>query len=183
MAAERLVTAAELEAMEGGERFELARGRLVPVTPAGDRHGQAAVILGGELRAFVRERGLGRVRAETGFFLFRNPDTIRGPDVSFVAAGKAAGDRAGEGFIPGAPDLAIEIVSPSNTRSQIAEKVSEYLAAGSRLVWVVDTDRRVTYVHRPCVAARTVDANGRLEGEDVVPGFSYSLRALFEELD
>jgi Uma2 family endonuclease len=183
MAVERLVTAAELEGMEDGNRFELVRGRLVPVTPAGDRHGQAAVILAAELRAFVRERQLGRVRVETGFSLFRNPDTVRGPDVSFVAAGKPGGDRTSNGFIAGAPDLAIEIISPSNTRAQIAEKVSEYLEAGCRLVWVVDTDRRVAHVHRPGAVRRTIDANGHLDAEDVVPGFSYSLRALSEELD
>src|SRR5206468_12813748 len=119
------------------------------VSPAGDAHGHAAVILAAELRAYVRPRGLGRVRTETGFILFRDPDTVRGPDVSFVRAGTPAGDRSGRSFILGAPDLAIEIVSPSNTRSEIDEKVSEYLSAGTRLVWVVDTEQRVAHVHRP----------------------------------
>jgi len=182
MAEPALVTAPELEEM-GAKDFELVRGRLVRVSPTGDSHGHVAVILAAELRAFVRSRGLGRVRTETGFILSRNPDTVRGPDVSFVAKGKPAGDRSGDGFISGAPDLAIEIISPSNAPSQITEKVGEYLAAGSRLVWVLDTERRVAYVERPGIARRTIAADGQLEGEDVVPGFSYSLRALFEELD
>ena len=183
MAPEKLVTAAELEQMPDGEEYELVRGRLVPVSPAGDRHGQAAIILGAELRAHVRTHGLGRVRAETGFVLFRGPDTVRGPDVSFVAAGRPAGDRSRNGFADGAPDLAVEIISPSNTRAAIAEKVAEYLAAGSRLVWVIDTDRRFAEVHRPAGAARVIEEKGALDGEDVVPGFLYPLADFFGELD
>src|SRR5687767_8655533 len=121
MAPEKLVTAAELEQMPDGEEYELVRGRLVPVSPAGDRHGHAAVILAARLHDHVRAHRLGRVRAETGFVLSRGPDTVRGPDVSFVAAGRPAGDRSRNGFADGAPDLAIEIISPSNTRPAIAE--------------------------------------------------------------
>lgn len=182
MAVERLVTATELERMEGGKRFELARGRLVPVTPAGDRHGQAAVILAAELREYVRKHRLGRVRAETGFYLSRNPDTVRGPDVSFVAVGRSAGERSSQGFIAGPPDLAVEILSPSNTSIEVAQKVAEYLAAGSRLVWVLDIEERAAYVHRPGERRRLIEEHGHLDGEDVVPGFSYALKALFEEL-
>ena len=183
MVPERLVTATELERMPGGKAFELVRGRLVSVTPAGDRHGQAAVILAAELRAHVKQHGLGRVRAETGFVLFRDPDTVRGPDVSFVAAGRKAGDRSSHGFAHGAPDLAIEIISPRNTRSDIAGKVVEYLDAGCRLVWVVDTDKRNVSVHRPHRAAQVIGANGHLDGGTVVPGFRYSLKEFFAELE
>lgn len=183
MAPEKLVTAAELEQMPRGEEFELVRGRLVPVTPAGDKHGHAAVILAARLHDHVRVQRLGRVRAETGFVLFRGPDTVRGPDVSFVAAGRPAGDRSRHGFADGAPDLAVEIISPSNTRPAIAEKVAEYLAAGSRLVWVIDTDRRFAEVHRPVGVARVIEEEGALDGEDVVPGFRYPLAHFFGELD
>lgn len=183
MAPEKLITAAELEQMPDHGDFELVRGRPVSVSPAGDRHGQAAIILGAELRAHVRKLGLGRVRAETGFILFRGPDTVRGPDVSFVAKGRPAGDRSRHGFADGAPDLAVEIISPSNTRSAIAEKLGEYLSAGCQLVWVVDTDRRAIEVHRPGRPPRTIGDDGDLEGEDVVQGFRYPLRELFEELD
>ena len=183
MASEKLVTATELEQMPDGEQYELVRGRLVPVTPAGDRHGHAAIILGAELRTHVRRHGLGRVRAETGFVLFRGPDTVRGPDVSFVAAGRPAGDRSRHGFAEGAPDLAIEIISPSNTRAATADKVAEYLAAGSRLVWVIDTDRRLAEIHSPASATSVIGEQGVLDGQDVVPGFLYPLGDLFRELD
>ena len=183
MSPEKLITAAELEQMPDHEDFELVRGRLVPVSPAGDRHGQAAIIIGGELRAHVRKHGLGRVRAETGFVLSRSPDTVRGPDVSFVAAGRPAGDRSRVGFADGAPDLAVEIISPSNTRAEIAEKVTEYLAAGCRLIWVLDTDRRFVEVHAPNRPVRAIREGDDLDGGDVVPGFRYALSDLFAELD
>lgn len=183
MAPEKLVTAAELEQMPDHEDWELVRGRLVPVSPAGDRHGQAAIILGAELRAHVRKHGLGRVRVETGFVLFRGPDTVRGPDVSFVAAGRPAGDRSRDGFAEGAPDLAVEIISPTNTRREIAEKVAEYVAAGSRLVWVLDTDRRSAEVHRSSGTTNMLTEREAFDGEDVVPGFRYALADLFAELD
>lgn len=183
MAVQRLFTAAELERMSDSEHFELVQGRLVPVTPAGDRHGHFAVVLAARLHAHVRERRLGRVRAETGFVLSRNPDTVRGPDISFVAAGRPAGDYARHGFASGAPDLAVEIISPTNTRAKSADKVGEYLSAGGRMIWVADTDEGIVEVHRPGRATYVVNRDGHLDGHDVVPGFMCRLDELLAELD
>ena len=181
MEQERLVTADELEQMPGAKDFELVRGKLVPGIPADDRHGQAAVVLAAELRAHVRKNHLGRVSDETGYILFRNPDTVRGPDVSFVASGRAFAET--RGLAQGAPDLAIEIISPKNGRETIAAKVHDYLAAGTRLVWVVDTTAKTVAVHRHAGEARVLDVHDHLDGEEVVPGFSYWLADFFDELD
>ena len=184
MAVRQLVTAEELERMGSPAfGFELVRGELVPVTPAGDMHGALAAALTGELRAFVQANHLGRVYVETGYRLFSNPDTVRGPDVSFVSRARAATLKRRRGFIHSAPDLAIEIVSEDNTPAQLATKAAEYLAAGTRLVWIVDPEPRHVRIHQPGRAVVTLPATDTLDGGDVLPGFTLPLAALFAELD
>lgn len=184
MGVQRLVTAEELERM--GEQdfgFELVRGQLVPVTPPGGEHGLLTVFLTGELQQFARARGLGRVYSESGYVLTRNPDTVRGPDVSFVCIARPAGIKGPLGFITGAPDLAIEIRSPDNTLAALAEKASDYLEAGGRLVWVVDPPSRTVRVYRPGQPVQVLSGKATLDGEDALPGFKLPLTRLFAELD
>ncbi len=184
MAVRHLVTAEELERMGSPDfGFELVRGELVPVTPAGREHGALTAFLIAELTAFVRARNLGRVYNELGFKLFTNPDTVRAPDVSFVSWDREAAFKGRRGFVPGAPDLAIEIVSEDNTAAQLAAKATEYLEAGTRLVWVVDPESRQVTVHRPDQAVLTLSATQTLDGGDVLPGFTLLLTRLFAELD
>jgi Uma2 family endonuclease len=184
MRAKHLVTAEELERMgERGHLLELVRGELVPVNPPGGEHGELAAVMAAELLAFVRPRGLGRVYVESGFVLTRRPDTVRGPDVSFVSRGReaVAGRRAG--FVQAAPDLAVEIWSPDNSMVKLRAKAREYLAAGTRLVWLLDPRKRVVEVHAAGTPVVMPDADDSLDGADVLPGFRLSVRALFAVLD
>ena len=185
MAVRQLVTAEELERM--GEQdfgFELVRGELVPVTPAGREHGVLTGVLAFELTAFVRAHRLGRVYPDgTGYKLSANPDTVRGPDVSFVSRERDATLKSRRGFIPGAPDLAVEIRSPDDTVAQLEAKAVEYLDAGTQLVWLVHPRSRQVKVHRPGHAPVTLSADDTLDGGDVLPGFTLPLARLFAELD
>jgi Uma2 family endonuclease len=164
---------------DDGWRLELVRGHVVREPPAGFEHGGIAGWIAGELHAFLREHRLGRVRtAETGFVLFDEPPTVRAPDVAFVRQERLTFDR--KRFAPLAPDLAVEIVSPSNTSSDIQQKVLDYLEAGTRLVWVVDPGPRIVTVYRSRDEIRLLTAADELDGEDVLPGFRLSVSELFE---
>lgn len=133
------------------------------------------------LEAFVAPRGLGEIFGETGFVLARNPDTVRGPDLSFVHRERLATlDEAR--FVEGAPDLAIEILSPSNRPSLIRGKVADYLAAGCRLVWVVDPKRKSVTAYRGLLAPVLLGADDTLDGGDVLPGLRIHVAAIFETL-
>ncbi len=177
----RPLTAEEFAALpEDGWRTELVDGLLVREPPAGGGHGHLGNQLGFHLTAFVRERESGYVfGADTGFILRRSPDTVRAPDVAFVA-----GDRfeAGlpRGYVPFAPDLAVEVVSPSNTASELQAKVLDYLTAGTRLVWVIDPSRETVTVYRSREDIRILGRDDVLDGGDVLPGFDLPIAELFD---
>ena len=138
------VTAAELLRMpDDGFRYELIKGELKKKFPAGNKHGRVASRINGSLDPFVANNKLGAVyAAEIGFLISTDPDTVRAPDVAFVSQARL--DEIGdmEGFLPCAPDLVVEVVSPSDTYSDVEEKVFEWLAAGARLVVVVNSRKR-----------------------------------------
>ena len=184
MAVPHLVTAEELERMGEDAPYELVRGELVPVSPPGGEHGELAVRLAFALENFVRPRRLGTVYVETGFILSRRPDTVRGPDVAFVTRERRAslGGRI-RGYIPGAPDLAVEIRSPDNTAAELSAKAADYLRAGTRLVWVVDPAAQTVQVHRLGEPASITRAGASLDGKDLLPGFALPLNELFAEPD
>jgi Uma2 family endonuclease len=142
-------------------------------------HGKIAGAVVAHLRNHVERLGLGTVLVEAGFVLQRGPDTVRGPDVSFVGFARLPPDRIPEQFIPGAPDLAVEILSPSSRWTEVEEKVADYFAAGARLVWVVDPGERRAIVRYPDRPPRVLAAAESLDGEDVVPGFALALAELF----
>lgn len=119
-----------------------AAGRLVREPLPAPRHGRIAVKLGARLDAFAERHGLGLVFNHTGFALYRDPDTVRGPDLSFVTTDRVPSTGYAGSFWRMAPDLAIESLSQSNRQRQTLEEVNEYLDTGSRLVWVVDPKRR-----------------------------------------
>src|SRR6185295_4286686 len=133
-----LMTAEELLHVHlPNQRSELVRGVLRVREPAGSMHGRVAMNLGGELRAHARAKDAGTVfAAETGFKLFTDPDTVRAPDVVFVAKGREPPSGA-TGFADLAPDLAVEVLSPGDRPGEILAKVADWLSAGTRLVWVV----------------------------------------------
>ena len=170
------MTADELLALNlQHKRTELVGGRLIVREPPGFRHGVIAMEIGRRLSVFVRERRLGVVvAAETGFKLFSDPDTVRAPDVGFVRA-----ERVPLPFPTGypsiAPDLAVEVLSPDDRPGEVLAKVSDWLRAGTRLVWVVDPDRRVVRVYREDGSESLLAADAEVDGEDVLPGFSCSV--------
>ena len=160
-------------------RAELVRGDLVCEPPAGFENGVRSAGIGYHLRRFIEDHPIGVVcGAETGFVLFRNPDTVRAPDAAFVTRERAERVADREKYFEGAPDLAAEVVSPGDSRREVAEKVHDYLAAGTRLVWVIDPRRRTVTVHRPGADPRVLRPDGLLEGGDLLPGFSLPVSRL-----
>ena len=175
----RLITAEELLNSHDARRHELVRGVTRVSEPAGGVHGRLAIKLGARLDAHVTGLGLGTVLVEAGYVLAREPDTVRGPDVSFISTARLPPDRIPEQFISGPPDLAVEILSPGDRWAEIEEKVADYFAGGARRVWLLDPRERrliVRYADRP---SRVLTDSDILDGEDVVPGFTLDLTELF----
>lgn len=165
---------------DDGWRRELVRGRVVKEPPAGFRHGGIAGTIVGILHAFVSGKGLGRVvTAETGFVLFDEPPTVRAPDIAFVARGRLTFDP--DGFAPIAPDLAVEIVSPSNTMPEIHSQVVDYLDAGTQLVWVVEPRSRSVTVYRSLKEVRLLTGDDEIDAGTVLPGLRLKVSRIFED--
>lgn len=161
------------------KRTELVRGVLVVREPPGYNHGYVASKLAREIGNYAVARDLGDVLVcDSGFHLFSNPDTVRGPDVAFVSRARAPVPRPA-GFAPMAPDLAIEVRSPGDTAGELREKVADWLGAGCRLVWIVDPARRSADVHRADGTTSHIGDGGALDGEDVLPGLSIPLASCF----
>lgn len=182
--AERLLTLEEFERLPddpSGGRAELVQGRVVREPPAGFEHGWLAGKAFGLIARFVEGRGLGVVvAAETGFVLSEHPPIVRAPDAAFVAAQRLpVGTTRIKGFARLAPDLAVEVLSPSNTAAEITAKVRDYLAAGTRLVWVLDEDDMSVRVFRTGRGPRVLRAGDELDGEEVLPGFRVAVSELF----
>ena len=174
-----LMTAEELERLEiPGKVTELIRGQLIVREPPGTRQGRIAMTLGYFLTDFVRREQLGAVFAQdTGFKIESDPDTVRAPDVAFLSAARlgAVGRR---GYAAVAPDLAAEVASPDDRPGEVLSKVGAWLSAGTKLVWVVDPDRAEVRVYRPDGSATIIHGDGSLDGEDVLPGFTCSVREI-----
>ncbi|MCA1633788.1 MAG: Uma2 family endonuclease [Acidobacteria bacterium] len=184
----RLITADELLAMphrdaQGNDcRLSLIRGEIKTMSPTGVTHGILCAKLATELSIFVRENRLGIIcGAETGFVVERNPDTVVGADVAFLNREQLKHLDNREKFAPFAPDLAVEVLSPSNTVNEMDEKLAFYFAAGSRLVWIVNPKRRTVAVYRSTVEVRILSEQETLDGGEALPGFSYKLSELFAD--
>jgi Uma2 family endonuclease len=171
-----LMTAEELEHVSMPDKqVELVRGHLVVREPPSTWHGGVAAKLTYIIGAFVYQRELGRVFGQdTGFKIASDPDTVRAPDVAFVSAGRLGLIRM-RGYASLAPDLLAEVVSPDDRPGELLAKVADWLAAGARIVWVIDPFRSEARVYRADGSLTIVDAHGSLGGEDVLPGFGCSL--------
>jgi Uma2 family endonuclease len=180
-----LMTAEDLWALpDAPGRYELIEGKLLQMPPAGDDHGHIGARIVRRLLNFVDDRDLGLVhQSSTGFVLARNPDTVLDPDVSFTRVERIRPRDASKGFVEGAPDLAVEVISPSNTRREMADKVARLLRAGTSLVWVVDPDRRTVTVHAPDASPRTLREDDTLDGGAILPGFSLPVADIFKRLE
>src|SRR5947199_37047 len=152
---------------------ELVRGVLVVREPPGLRHGRIALELGRRLADHVAAGRLGRVYVESGFKLTSNPDTVRGPDIAFIRETRLP-EPEPVGYPALAPDLVVEILSPSDRPGDVLGKVADWLSAGTRLAWVVDPERRLVRIYRADGVDEIVTIEQALDGEDVVPGFACS---------
>jgi Uma2 family endonuclease len=177
----QLITADELLRMStDGNRRELVSGELRELTPAGHEHGRYTMRFSVPLGQHVEEHNLGVVyAAETGFQLATNPDTVRAPDIAFVSRERAASVSAGPGFFPGAPDLAVEVVSPSDTDAEVESKVEDWLRAGCRLVIVVNPRNQTLKTYRAMTNIAVLTVEDTLDAGDVVPGFRLPVRKVF----
>lgn len=165
---------------DDGRQHELVNGRLITMSATSSRPAMLAAEIGLEIGLFVRQHKLGRVGgADWGFRLRENPDTVRAPDFAFVRAERIPTEGVPPGFWPGAPDLAVEVISPSDRFTDVMDKVDEYLAAETRMVVVVDPESRVTRVFRPGQPPRVLAPDGVLDGDDVLPGFRLELAGVW----
>ncbi len=182
MEVKQLVTAEELWALpeRPGVRYELVEGELIEVPGAGLLHNLIVGLFYRLLDDFARGRDLGLVFTDgTAYVLRRNPDVVRIPDVSFVSWGRLPATGVPEGFGPFAPDLAVEVVSPNDRAEDVHDKAREYLAAGTRLVWVLWTKRQSVTAHTPDGVAREFGPDDELDGGEVLPGFRARVAELF----
>ncbi len=167
-----LLTAAELLALPDDDyRYELVRGKLIRMPPPGWRHGRAVVRVASRLDRFVDEKQLGIVLAESGYHLEWEPDTVRAPDVSFISAARLPPSEFPHAYPTLAPDLAVEVLSPSERPGARREKMRDYFAAGTRLVWEIDPAQRTITVYRSAHDGTPLAAADELTGAEVLPGF------------
>lgn len=170
-----------------GMRTELVRGRLVVREPAGYRHGAIAARVLSRIAAYLERDQAARsavhplgdvLAAETGFTLQRGPDTVRAPDVAFVAWARRPTSTIG--FAALAPDLAVEVLSPGDRPGEVLAKVADWLTAGTTLVWVIDPERRLARVYRGDGSESIFTDRMALDGESTLPGFTLPLDTLFD---
>ncbi len=175
------VTAQDLLRLSGdGTRRELVRGEVHDMVPAGNVHGRIAINFTVPLGQYVREHDLGTVyAAETGFKISSNPDTVRAPDVAFVSRERVEAVGDVEGYWPGAPDLAVEVVSPNDSYTGLEEKVTDWLRAGTRMVIVVEPRGRTVSVRRSVTEVDILAEDDVLDGGDVVPGWTLPVSEVF----
>ncbi len=172
-----------LEHPAANERTELVRGRIRNMTPTGAPHGLVSGNVFRLLSSYVREHRLGVCFADsTGYTLPNLTNTVRAPDASFVRAERLPREGVSGGFLSLAPDLAVEVLSPSENPSELAEKLADYRAAGTPLVWVLDASMRTVRVIPNTGESRTLAAEDTLTGDDVIPGFACTVAELFEGL-
>ena len=158
-------------------RYELVEGELITLSPTMPEHNDVRDTLLVALRNFLAGRGLGRVLSEQAFHLFG--ETVRVPEIAFVRAGHSIEPHK---LPEGAPDLAIEVISPSNTLREMEQRISDFFAAGSTRVWLVYPEHREVYVHGLAgVVCRRGD--DLLEDPELLPGFSVKVSSLFGQIE
>jgi len=166
---------------DDGNRYELVGGELVQMSPSGWDHSQIAGQIAGLLWQHVAANKLGRVGvAEPGFVLSRQPATVRVPDVAFVSSERLRQIADGSKFPEIAPDLAVEVISPNDSFSYVEQKAREWLAAGTRMVLVVDPATRTVYIYRGTGRESALGEGDTLDASDAVPGWRVPVRQFFE---
>lgn len=174
-----ITTADQLFALEEpGFRHELVRGELLRMSGPGLWHAAIVMRVGGRLEDHVSRHGLGIALGESKFALARNPDTVRIADAAFMRAGRMPPEDD-RGQFHGAPDLAIEVVSPSNSYEDLHGKALQWLEYGARLVWIIEPRTKTVSIHRADHTGCHLTTANTLSGEDVVPGFRLPVAEVF----
>ena len=159
---------------------ELVRGQLIVREPPGSRHGNLAAKVLVAIGIYLHTHPVGELfAAETGFTLQRKPDTVRAPDVAFIRNERLP-NPIPVGYPELAPDLVVEVLSPSDRAGMALAKVGDWLDAGAALVWVIDPARKTARVYRADGSERLLDAADTLSGEELLPGFELPLATLFD---
>jgi len=178
---EALITGEELYQMPDLGRCELVDGRIVPLSPTGRPHGRAGARLAAHLLLFVESHDLGEVlTADAGVYTRRNPDTVRAPDFMFISHERLAGCKE-EGYLDVTPEIAVEILSLTDRKDQVAKKIEEYFSANVLRVWVLDSKKRRILVHRSLTDIQELGIGDALTDEALLPGFRLPLSELFRE--
>ena len=177
-------TDAEFMALpDDGNRYELVKGELINLGNSGALHGYIAIILSAALFALVTSRKLGVLLDSSTAFTMKNGNK-RSPDIAFFAKERLQGlEELPTGFLEGGPDLVVEILSPGNTVAEIEDKIAEYFANGTRLLWVISPGQHYVLVYRSGYEPQRLLTSGDfLQGEEVVPGFTFPVADLFQKL-
>ena len=165
---------------EDGFRYELVKGELRRTSLAGAEHGAVCanviLLLGPHIKSHGQGLGFG---GGTGFKLSSEPDTVRAPDMAFVRRERIPEGAISETYWPGAPDLAVEVIGPEDVFEEVEEKIDDWLAAGARAVWVVNSKRRGVSVYRSMTDVTRLSEGDELDGGDVVPGFRCKVSEIF----
>jgi len=185
MSAERSATMTTAEDLlrlpDDGHRYELVRGELRQMTPSGYAHGVVVGNLTGSLGQHVRAHHLGQIcGAETGFRIARDPDTVRAPDIAFIRHARRGREPLPEGFFEGAPDLAVEVLSPRDTVFDVEEKIAAWIDAGCAMVWVVNMKRHSVSVHQAGGPVHVLTEGETLDGGALLPGFTLPVEEIFQ---
>lgn len=174
----KLITGEELLEMGDIGPCELIDGRIVPMSPTGGEHGISELNLGSELRSFVRQRQLGWVMTgEVGIYTRRNPDRVRGADVAFIS--KERLPERPTGFLEIAPELVVEVISPTDRWQEVHEKIEEYFAIGVNWVWVVEPASQAVRIYRSVTKMQKLSQGDTLTGEGALAGFTLSVAEIF----
>jgi len=183
-AIEKSITVEEFYEMTfEGFRGELVKGRLKKTMPTSILHGIIAGRIAGLLWTYILQTKLGEVlTAETGFRLFVNEKTVRVPDVSFLSNEKLALIKNPNKFYDGTPDLAVEVISPSESYDDVQEKLEDYLSAGVKMVWIIRPKNKTITTYRTLFDFKVLREDDELNGEDVLPDFKCSLPTIFGNL-
>jgi len=161
-------------------RHELINGEVITMPLPKAPHGRAAMRLGVPLGQFILDHDLGEpFLSEVGYQLTKDPDTVLGPDLSFISKQRLEEVGQVEGYWQGAPDLAVEVLSPGDRRGKVSKKISQWLGVGAKQVWIVDPKHSTITVYRSESDTTMFSGSDYLESHDLFPGFRLSLDRIF----
>lgn len=168
-----------LKLPDDGNRYELVAGELRTMSPTSLPHGKIAALIARKLLDFAEAHDLGDVYVEAGFILQRDPDTVYGPDVSFLSKARLPQEGT-PGFYDGVPELAVEVLSPDDRASEVDEKIDNYLAAGCIEVWIANPPRQTITIYRSKKDIEVKTADDEITGGNLLPGFSCPVIEMFK---